>query len=32
MLFKTPNARQLRVQLLDIEPMIWRRLVVPIGI
>ena len=30
MLFKTPNARRLRVQLLDIEPVIWRQLVVPI--
>ena len=30
MLFKTPNARQLYVQLLDIEPVIWRRLVAPI--
>ena len=30
MLFKTSNARQLYVQLLDIEPVIWRRLVAPI--
>ena len=31
MTFETPNARQLRMQLLDIEPVICRRLVVPIS-
>jgi Plasmid pRiA4b ORF-3-like protein len=29
MLFKDPTAVQLRVALVDIEPVIWRRLVVP---
>ena len=29
MLFKDPNAVELRVALVDIEPTIWRRLVVP---
>ena len=30
LIFEDPNAVQLRVTLLDIEPSVWRRLIVPI--